>query len=187
MIYHIRIGATTTITTTGVSGTINSYQDWSDLLGLANDWTSIANIFDAIVVDGLTVDLVPSSSAFNVAAPGPTTFVFDDDDGYNPGSLASQIAYHNCCVVNPAIQGATLATEANSTGFKPIHLEYKRSSRPSDRDEVLDAASAGWVKTSDISVLTGSFIFFNPSVSSSSGVTAYTGFYQFDCRLRFTR
>lgn len=186
-IYPLRLGAYTTVTATGVTGTINSYFNFSDLIQLSPDWTSIANVFDACVLDSIAADWVPLSQGFNVAQPTATGIAFDDDAGFTPNSYNTIVSYTTSEIFCPCVQGSTLTTEANSTGFRPAHTSYRRPFRDKDNEPVSDTPTTGWIKTSDPSQLTGSMLVYNSAVSATSNINCYQCFLTFSMRFRFAR
>jgi hypothetical protein len=151
----------------------------------------LASIFDEFTFIRVKHHISPISGGFNVSSPGATFLCYDDDGGVTAATIYSSGApllcqYPTCKMFNPAIQGATLATEANSTGFRPIEMEYSRTYNP------LNAASfntetTGWVDCASPNNLLGSMYYFNGSVSGSNSIPIFLVYYQYEVAFRFVR
>jgi hypothetical protein len=140
----------------------------------ATDWTALNGLFDEFLWEESQYHLVPISAGFNTASPAMTALAFDDDGlSSAPSSYDTMTAYSNSRYLCPAVQGATLATEANSTGFHPFVFSCKRQYHVADNAPVINAPGTGWIDIGTPANLLGSFLLFNFNVSASNNVAVY--------------
>jgi len=156
-----------------IVGSISFVRDWYADLISSNNWTALAAIFDEFTILEAEYSFVPSSAGFNVASPAPTYIAFDDDNvGVAPTSAAVMLTYPNVKMFCPAVQGATLATEANSTGFHPIKFRHSRP-YPISPSPLVSGPTTGWTTTAAPSNLLGEMIMWNTNVIGSTTLCYY--------------
>jgi len=182
--YMANVGNITTFSTTGTIATvINFYTD----ISAADNWTALASIFDEFTYVRSNHQFSPFSNAFNISNPDPTFTAFDDDGiSAVPSSELQVTAYPTCKMMCPAIQGATLATEANSTGFYPYRRDHARP-YPHTNSSVSNVQTTGWVDCASPSYLLGCLLMFNGAVSASSNTVAYRYMAQYEVAFRCVR
>jgi hypothetical protein len=192
--YHIYVGYVVIDTAYTNTGSISQVHPFYNDISQSANWSALSAIFDEYAYIKSEHSLVPIDSAFNVATPYPTLTAFDDDGGQTPSSLYSGGAnllaqYPTCKLWCPALQGATLATQANSTGFKPIKHSHKRPYPLSDSPAVggSSTTSTGWVDIASYTDLAGCFMVFNAGVSTSTNANAYWYFAQYEVAFRLVR
>jgi hypothetical protein len=173
------------VTAFSTVGVVNFIRTISADLITAGNWSALASVFDEFTIRRIKYSFVPLSSGFNVTAPGPTYISFDDDGAPGaPTSAAAVTAYPNSKMFCPAIQGSTLATEANSTGFSPIHFDHERPYPVNTNGPAVLATSTGWVSTATPSNVLGDLMVYNSSCTSSSNAAVYSYIVQFDVLFR---
>lgn len=196
-VYHFQIGfgggqTGSFVISYSTLGIVANVQNHVSNLTASSDWSGLAALFDEFTIDHVTYHLSPISGGFNVANPGMTCIAIDDDGGVSASTLASVgydllLGYPTVSLHCPAVQGATLATEANSTGFRPINISYRRPFPPRDHDPVINAPTSGWVDIATPSNYLGSWLVFNSSVTSSNNTNVYQYVFQCTVRMRARR
>jgi hypothetical protein len=185
--YKFLIGGSGTVNANSTLGTISITQlMYSEITSCAN-WTGLAAIFDEFAFLRVKHQFVPYSAGFNTSSPQPTTIAYDDDGASSaPTSYNTVLAYPTARVFCPALQGATLATEANSTGFYPLETHHTRP-YPLGPGPVVNASTTGWVDIATPSDMLGNWIMYNASVSTSNNATCYSYFFRYECAFRCVR
>jgi hypothetical protein len=173
----------TAIGTTGVLAYSRAF--YSDISS-SSDWSALASLFDECIMDDVEYHMIPYSAGFNVSTPGITVTAFDDDGTPPTLTYDSVASYQGSQFHCPAVQGSTLGTEANSTGFKPITLRYKRPYHVSDNQPMVQDYTTGWIDVAAINQLLGNVLVYNNQVNSSNNVAVYqyvfVGHMRFRCR-----
>jgi len=189
--YHFYLGSVfvpTTYTTTGTIATVQPF--YTDITNSLN-WSPLSSIFDEFALVEIKHSLCPISSAFNAAMPYPTFTAYDDDGGLTASGLYGLaqgiVQYATVKMHCPAVQGATLATEANSTGFHPITTSFTRPYDANSGPALVNTYTTGWCSVGGPTYLLGSYYIYNGSVSASSSVSAYYVMTQTKVAFRFTR
>jgi len=187
-IYHMYMGTAGTLSTTGTTGTLAAAVNFTTDIQNCGNWSSLASIFDEFTFVKVKLNLCPSSPAFNVSSPAPTILAIDDDGFTAAGSLSYSVVaqYPTAKWINPAIQGSTLGTEANSTSMHPYVVEHSRP-YPNNMGPVVNAPSTGWVDVATPNNLLGSWITFNSTLNSSNNVAVYLYLAQYEVAFRFVR
>jgi hypothetical protein len=185
--YEFLVGGSGTVTAASTLGYISFAQFlYSEITSCAN-WTGLAAIFDEFAFLKVRHEFVPYSAGFNTGSPQPTTIAYDDDGVSSaPTSYNTVLAYPTAKVFCPALQGATLATEANSTGFHPFTTHHQRP-YPLGPGPVVNASTTGWVDIATPSDMLGSWIMYNGGVSTSSNVVCYSYFFRYHLAFRCIR
>jgi hypothetical protein len=182
-VYEFYIAATNTIFSSA-AGAINFNRTWGVDIALCANWAALITIFDEFCILESIYSFSPCSAGFNVASPAPTFIAFDDDNATGaPTTAAAVVAYPNCAMILPAVQGATLATEANSTGMHPYKYSHRRPYPTSKSEVSISAASTGWTTTSNPAYCLGELLAFNANTIGSS-TKAYDYLVQFKVGFR---
>jgi hypothetical protein len=185
--YHFFVGSTGFVTCFGTVGNIASNITFAADLVVAQNWSALVSLFDEFAYVKSQHEFSPLANAFNVAGPGSTFTAFDDDGLAGvPTSNLQLASYPSVKMHCPAVQGATLTTEANSTGFKPISIRHSRP-YPLTPGPVVNAASTGWVDCGTPSNLLGSLLVFNSNVSTTNNAYAYVYLALFEIAFRCVR
>jgi len=184
--YLSHVGSFAATSTTGILSINQNIT--TDIQG-CGIWSALATIFDEFTLDVAHYNLVPTGNGFNTANPAPTIFAFDDDAlSSTPAAYDTVAAYPSSRLFCPALQGATLSTESNSTGFYPIRMAMIRQTRAPDNGPVTgNSTSSGWIDIGAPNNLLGTFIGFNNGVSITNGAIVYIYQAVFECRFRFVR
>jgi len=166
------------ITCNTTLGVISAVITWPSIAAASSDWTAVSSLFDEYTIDTFSADLTPQSAGFNLASPGLTVTAMDDDGGVSVANLNSNgydllLGYSTFQAWCPAVQGSTLTTEANSTGFHPIRIRYTRPFPAKDNDVCVNGATTGWTDIASPSNNIGSFCIFNSDMSTTNNANAY--------------
>jgi hypothetical protein len=189
--YHFLMGSAGGITTYTTTGTISSVINFTSDIQVSNNWTPLSGIFDEFCYVKSKHQFSPYGGGFNVASPSPTFTAFDDDGIASAATLYSGgtifiSAYPTCKMACPAIQGSTLTSEANSTGFEPYTRHHSRP-YAANVGPVVNAQSTGWIDVATPNNMLGALLTYNPTVSGTNNVNAYFYFCQYEVAFRCVR
>jgi hypothetical protein len=187
MKFELDVNSGGSITALGSAGVISQNLIWSTDMANSDLWSSLATVFDEVAIASVVYDLVPYNPAFNVSSPGLTIIAHDNDGpptaGYNGETVA---VYQNSEVFCPTLQGSTLGTEANSTGFKPIRLHFSRADQvPWNGPVVTGTTTTGWVSAASPSNIVGGTLVYNGVVNTTNNCIAYSYIARIKARFRF--
>jgi len=184
-VYDFYLGNYDTVTALSTTGVISQLKSWSTAMGGSGNWSALASLFDEFVLDEVHISLVPYSSGFNVSGPAATAIAFDDDSlSLAPSTYNSVVVYPTCKFICPAVQGATLATEANSTGMPAYKIVHRRPYKVPNNSPTSNAQTTGWTDVGTPSNMLGQTLFYNNNVSTSSAAACYLILWQFHARFR---
>jgi len=172
----------------GATGTVSIQSNFTTLMVLSSDWAGLAALFDEFLLEEIMYQLSPVSVGFNVTSPAPVAMAFDDDGNASlTNGYDAVMAYASAKLWCPAVQGNTIATEANSTGFHPITMHYRRPYHVSNNAPVINAQGTGWIDMATPANLLGSFLIYSSGVNASNNVPVYQYVVSFLIKFRCRR